>query len=678
MANREVSIVFKASNRMSADIRAMKGDMSGLSKEIKQYQKIQKETFSEKARLSWDIKDVKGSIRELEKGMKGIKGGTEETDRKLKEMRETWIKQREALEGLNEEYKRLTMLQKEATQAEMNLSNAMSRSDNAAAGRGDFLGRLPAMLSQAGIGKMLGDSIGGFLQQEISSAWGSSIGNMIGNISSSAVSGAAMGSMLGPVGIVGGAIAGGTAGLVQSMTERSSQRNDLFRQEVESLHSDAIADVENRVSNGSMTAAERELYQRGFQTTLGKEMGDKLYADVKAYGDKTMYDTTEMLGKAKEMLTYGIEGENIMEMMDIIGNIAGGSTTNFSGLSYAISQSMAAGKLNAQDKNQMVNYGLNPLEFIAKDQGISMAEATDMMGEGKISSDMLMDALRLAVSEGERFHDASNALSDTYEGMMGQLESEWNKLETAAGDAYNNTRKEGMKEEMEALSGEAGEKMQEAYRMIGEYEAEMENQYQQSIIKAMEDAARMIEEKGLEGIEAEKAMWEAKTKAEIDYKSSEEYMMKLEAEKGLVDKIQSDLTESGKYIDFGVEMANQFSQGFRVTFLAKMNDKGFWSAVNGIFSKNYKGTAGGTAFASVVNTDGSHASGLRYVPYDGYVAMLHEGEQVLTKQQADQREGSSVQITKLADSIIVREEADIDKIAKAFVRQLRLAQETYV
>lgn len=226
MANREVSIVFKASNRMSADIRAMKGDMSGLSKEIKQYQKIQKETFSEKARLSWDIKDVKGSIRELEKGMKGIKGGTEETDRKLKEMRETWIKQREALEGLNEEYKRLTMLQKEATQAEMNLSNAMSRSDNAAAGRGDFLGRLPAMLSQAGIGKMLGDSIGGFLQQEISSAWGSSIGNMIGNISSSAVGGAAMGSMLGPVGMVGGALAGGAAGVVQSMTERSSQRSD--------------------------------------------------------------------------------------------------------------------------------------------------------------------------------------------------------------------------------------------------------------------------------------------------------------------------------------------------------------------------------------------------------------------------------------------------------------------
>jgi phage-related protein len=31
--------------------------------------------------------------------------------------------------------------------------------------------------------------------------------------------------------------------------------------------------------------------------------------------------------------------------------------------------------------------------------------------------------------------------------------------------------------------------------------------------------------------------------------------------------------------------------------------------------------------------DGSHADGLPYVPYDGYIAELHEGERVLTKQQ---------------------------------------------
>ena len=33
-------------------------------------------------------------------------------------------------------------------------------------------------------------------------------------------------------------------------------------------------------------------------------------------------------------------------------------------------------------------------------------------------------------------------------------------------------------------------------------------------------------------------------------------------------------------------------------------------------------------------TDGSYAVGLSYVPYNGFVAKLHEGERILTKQEA--------------------------------------------
>ena len=32
--------------------------------------------------------------------------------------------------------------------------------------------------------------------------------------------------------------------------------------------------------------------------------------------------------------------------------------------------------------------------------------------------------------------------------------------------------------------------------------------------------------------------------------------------------------------------------------------------------------------------DGSHAGGLSYVPYDGYIAELHRGERVLTAKEA--------------------------------------------
>lgn len=74
-------------------------------------------------------------------------------------------------------------------------------------------------------------------------------------------------------------------------------------------------------------------------------------------------------------------------------------------------------------------------------------------------------------------------------------------------------------------------------------------------------------------------------------------------------------------------------------------------------------------------TDGQHATGLSYVPYNGYVAELHEGERVLTAQQNRSMANGfgGVSIAKLADTIVVREQADIDKIANALARKINAA-----
>lgn len=73
------------------------------------------------------------------------------------------------------------------------------------------------------------------------------------------------------------------------------------------------------------------------------------------------------------------------------------------------------------------------------------------------------------------------------------------------------------------------------------------------------------------------------------------------------------------------------------------------------------------------------AMGLPYVPYDNYLASLHKGESVLTRAEADQyRKGSGyVVIQKIADSVVIREEADIDRLARAFAAQLKGAHLNY-
>ena len=54
-----------------------------------------------------------------------------------------------------------------------------------------------------------------------------------------------------------------------------------------------------------------------------------------------------------------------------------------------------------------------------------------------------------------------------------------------------------------------------------------------------------------------------------------------------------------------------------------------WQRLVSIFTLDFSGIGGGT-----IRVNGSHASGLDYVPFDGYIAELHKGERVLTAQEA--------------------------------------------
>lgn len=62
--------------------------------------------------------------------------------------------------------------------------------------------------------------------------------------------------------------------------------------------------------------------------------------------------------------------------------------------------------------------------------------------------------------------------------------------------------------------------------------------------------------------------------------------------------------------------------------------------------------------------DGSHAGGLAYVPYDGYIAELHKGERVLTAEENRSGGNNKIENNFAISNLVVREEADVKKIAQ--------------
>ena len=103
--------------------------------------------------------------------------------------------------------------------------------------------------------------------------------------------------------------------------------------------------------------------------------------------------------------------------------------------------------------------------------------------------------------------------------------------------------------------------------------------------------------------------------------------------------------------------------------------KGAWQSFKDLVTKPITATVNFIKNAVGGNDDGKpKAIGMQRVPFDGYRAVLHQNEAVLPRREADKwREGkgnSSLTIAKIADTVIIREEADLDRFTEKLVRKI--------
>ena len=83
---------------------------------------------------------------------------------------------------------------------------------------------------------------------------------------------------------------------------------------------------------------------------------------------------------------------------------------------------------------------------------------------------------------------------------------------------------------------------------------------------------------------------------------------------------------------------------------------------------------------SKMSANGSHATGLEYVPFDGYRAILHKGERVLTAEQAKEadkgKNGGNTRVVKVEiGQFINQTEKDIDELVEIIDEKLEERRE---
>lgn len=671
---KDVSIVFKASDNLSNSIRQMRKSVDGLSKDVTEYRKIQSQVFDKRTEIKFDMSKAKKELKDLERAVKENKDGSEKA----------FKDKAKSLEMLQEEYRRLGQVAKDASKAERGLQEEISKTSNKNASRGTN-GSQNSMLSglaRVGLGNMLGNAVQNSLLQNVTSTYGSTTGSFVSNIAGDSISGAAIGSMAGPIGAAVGAAVGGLTGAINAFAEKQKKEDDYFREEIQDLYGMSKQERTNSLENGTNKSSDAEQNLMALETLLGtKEKSKKMYEDIRIFGIDTPYEAPGMLNSAKQMLAYGIKEESIMNDIRRIGEVAMGNQHKFDSLSYVYAQTQSAGRLTGQDLRQYTEAGFNPLKVLAEESGKTLEQMRDDMSDGLVSAADVTRAFEIATSEGGQFYGAMAKQMETYAGKLSMLNDIKGEIDKAMGDGYTQERKKGIEKEIQQFDGEVGDRMKEAYTMIGKAKADLENKHQQSIIDAIVEAQKSTEYMDAKRLDDEVKMGEimsrARMKGEIEFKNSEGYKLQQEADLALVKSVQEDAALNSSYIDYGRKMGDAFSQGYS-------------GAVNRIisspiFSQSQKQSAvdqSGNIFQrAILNarekanrySENGYATGLGRVPEDGYYK-LHAGEKIETRVEADQN-SKAIYIT---NNFAISNKANTEEITREICINVSKAMEEYV
>jgi tape measure domain-containing protein len=387
------------------------------------------------------------------------------------------------------------------------------------------------------------------------------------------------------------------------------------------------------------------------------------------------------------------------------------STEDMKYVATALGRMQTTGKTTLEYLNPLLERGVDVWSYLSEASGKTKKEVQQMVSDGLVPGEEAAKAI--ADYMGVDFAGNMEKQSQTYSGLISTLADGQAALDNAMGAGYNSTRKSGLQDQIDWLSGESGQGMQDAYNKIGQWKASLANlaeQYQRDAInsvmngtieasfenssqkKALESLAKeyadaqkeynskleLGDKEGAQtaGAEMGRIIAEAQAIATNEYNSSEGAQLALETNKTLAENIKNDSAGQDAYWNAGYTMGQQFTKGLASSMLGK-------SALSNSTTKDQSSITYSDIFSE---TDPSkraemylsspmgrnHAVGLNYVPYNNYPAYLHEGERVLTASE-NRNYGKSNPVNITGNNFIIRKESDIEAIAQKLADMLNSA-----
>lgn len=117
----------------------------------------------------------------------------------------------------------------------------------------------------------------------------------------------------------------------------------------------------------------------------------------------TSFEFPSLLQASRQLMGMGIQAELVIPLLKDVATAVmavGGTDVEIRRVNLAITQMLAAGKVNAQDMNQLAQAGIPAWKMLADSMGLSIGQVREMSKQGQISAAQMIKALDDAAHKG--------------------------------------------------------------------------------------------------------------------------------------------------------------------------------------------------------------------------------------------------------------------------------------